>query len=461
MVDKLRGSTTISTEIRSYQTDAISRKSLARATVAARSSKIEQRDVEVTQTQPHIITRHSNKFLQISTTFPVMATFIPGVPEVDVPDVPNTTYTTGVLYVEAKLEAGAPISVSLYDPDIMGKTTQVTVFNATTGETEFLTLTRLDNDLFRGSMPTFLCRYKGEDFDGFLNLQPTDTIKIIYRDGRLSDGEPGTVTHVAQVISSVPVPLMFVRRAAGRDTAVGITLKALPDGAIPRVRVHDVQTATVRDILLTYWAAGEYYGTLVPTDLSPNIKIGDVLVFEYEYQDIFGVSVTATERCVIGTGETEGLLSAPTSVARGSELVIQLDDPDVDTDFIDVVVSGNTTDKFVRLRLMRVAIGSGLYRYADVLPSLFDNDHAITVTYADTSAGTPKLIQRITAITDIAAPPVTGPVVVPDTPTNEVEQLALQMEINGLFVLNGRFSGIIKLRAVNNETVRCSITQAS
>lgn len=460
MVDKLRGSTTINTEVRSYQTDAISKKSLARATVAARSSKIEQRDVEVTQTQPYIITRHSNKFLQISTTFPVLATFIPGVPEVDVPDVPSTTYTTGIIYAEAVLEAGMPITVSLYDPDLTGTTTQVTVFNATTGETEFLTLTRLENDLFRGSMPTFLCRYKGDDFDGFLNLQPTDTIKIIYRDGRFSNGEPGTVTHVAQVISSVPVPALFVRRAAPVDAVVGISLQGLPASNVPMVRVSDLQTSTVRDITLSF-IDGEYRGSIVPSELVSTITVGDVLLFEFTYTDIFGMPATVTNRCVIGTGETVGTLTTPATIERSAVFSIDLDDPDVDVPYVDLVISGNTSNQFVRWRALRVATGSGLYHYSAALPPLFDNDHAITVTYADTSAGTPKLVQRIIAITDIAAPPVTGPVIVPETPTNEVEQLALQMEINGLFILNGRFSGIIKLRAVENETVRCSITQAS
>lgn len=461
MVDKLRGGNTINTEIRTYVTDAVGRKGAARATVAARSTNIEQRDVEVTQTQPYIIARHSNKYLQISTTFPVLATFIPGVPEVDVPDVPSTSYTTGILYAEKTLEAGQPISVSLHDPDIAGATAQVTVFNATTGETEFLTLTRLSNGLYRGAMPTFLCRYKGEDFDGFLNTQPTDTIKIIYRDGRLSNGEPGTVTHVAQVISSVPVPELFVRRAAGLDQFVSISAKGLPEGTVPLVRVTDQKTSTVRDVLLTYGTGGEYVGRIVPIEMVPSLVIGDVLLFELSYKDIFGVQTVATDRCVIGNGETEGILTAPAFVNLGGEVTVELDDPDVDSDFVDVVVSGNTSGKFLRWRLLRVALGSGLYRLTNTLPGLFDNDHAITVTYADTSVGSPKLIQRVTEIKDVATPDP-GPVIVPEVPAaNEVEQLALQMEINGLFVLNGRFSGIIKLRAVNNETVRCSITQAS
>lgn len=460
MVDKLRGGNTINTEIRTYVTDAVGRKGAARATVAARSSKIEQRDVEVTQTQPFIIARHSNKYLQISTTFPVLATFIPGVPELDVPEVPNTSYTTGILYAEPTLEAGAPISVSLYDPDIAGATAQVTVFNATTGETEFLTLTRLENGLYQGALPSFLCRYKGEDFDGFMNTQPTDTIKILYRDGRMSNGEPGTVTHIAQVISSVAVPKLFVRRAAGIDQFVSISLQDVPEGTVPMVRVVHQRTATALDVLLVY-GNGEYVGRVVPLDMVPSLAIGDVLRFEFQYKDIFGVQVTAVENCVIGNGETEGELHVQHTVARGGEMIVELDDPDIDVPYVDLVVSGNTTNKFERWRLLRVATGSGWYRYVTTLPALFDNDHAITVTYADTSAGAPKLIQRITEIKDVAAPEP-GPVIVPDVPTtNDVEQLALQMEINGLFVLNGRFSGIIKLRAVHNETVRCSIMQAS
>ncbi|MNU95799.1 hypothetical protein D3C71_858220 [compost metagenome] len=163
----------------------------------------------------------------------------------------------------------------------------------------------------------------------------------------------------------------------------------------------------------------------------------------------------------MGTGETEGVLTAPATVQRGGEIVLKLDDPDVDVPYIDLVVSGNQSNQFTRWRALRLATGSGLYSYTALVPALFDNDQALTVTYADSSAGTPKLVQRVIAITDVAAP-TPGPVVVPEEPeANTVEQLALQMEINGLFTLNGRFSGIVKLRAVHNETVRCSIVQAS
>lgn len=460
MSDKLRGGTTISTEHRTYLIDAISKKSLARATVATRSSKIEQRDVEVTQTQPHIITRHSNKFLQITTTFPVIATFIPGVPEIDVPEVPSTTYTTGIIYADATLEAGDPILVSLYDPDISAATAQVTVFNATTGETEFLVLTRLDNGLYRGELRTFLCRYKGEDFDGLMNNQPTDTIRIIYNDGRGSNGEPVAVTHQATVISSVPVPSLFVRRAAPVDGVVSVSILGLPGGMIPVVKITDTLSGQTVFGSLNY-IDGAYTTTFVPESFFPNITITDVLLVEYEYLDIFGSPTTITQRCVIGSGETEGVLTAPLTVQRGSEFTVKLDDPDVDVPYVDLVISGNESNQFVRWRATRLAPGSGLYSYTTVIPALFDTDPAITVTYADSSAGTPKLVQRSIAIKDVAAP-LPGPVIVPDALVeNTVDQLALQMEINGLFTLNGRFSGIIKLRAVHNETVRCSIVQAS
>ncbi|MNQ36669.1 hypothetical protein D3C85_501940 [compost metagenome] len=460
MSDKLRGGTTISTEHRTYLTDAISKKSLARATVSARSSKIEQRDVEVTQTQPYIITRHSNKFLQISTTFPVIATFIPGVPELDVPEVPNSTYTTGIIYADATLEAGDPILVSLYDPDISAATAQVTVFNATTGETEFLTLTRLDNGLYRGELRTFLCRYKGEDFDGLMNNQPTDTIRIIYNDGRGSNGEPVAVTHQATVISSAPVPSLFVRRAAPVYGAVNVSLQGLPVGSAPTVSITDTLSGQKVYRTLNEFD-GEYATAFIPEVVFPAIVVGDVLLIEYAYPDIFGDVTTITQRCVMGTGETEGVLTAPATVQRGGEIVLKLDDPDVDVPYIDLVVSGNQSNQFTRWRALRLATGSGLYSYTALVPALFDNDQALTVTYADSSAGTPKLVQRVIAITDVAAP-TPGPVVVPEEPeANTVEQLALQMEINGLFTLNGRFSGIVKLRAVHNETVRCSIVQAS
>ena len=89
MSDKLTGATTIVTETRSYLIDSVSKKGMKRSSVSARSNKVVQEDVEVTLTQPHVITRHSNKHLQISTTFPVRAVFIPGVPEVETPPKPG------------------------------------------------------------------------------------------------------------------------------------------------------------------------------------------------------------------------------------------------------------------------------------------------------------------------------------------------------------------------------------
>lgn len=456
MSDKLRGATTISTEVRTYLTDSLSKKSLARATVAARSAKLTQLDVEVTQIQPYTITRHSNKYLQISCAFPVMATFIPGTPEVEVPLVPGSVYTTGVLYVEELLEAGQPILVSLYDPDLVAKTVQVTVFNATTGETETLVLTRLDNAMYQGKLLTVIARCRGVDFDAVLNVQPNDTIRVIYNDGRGSLGEPVQVIHNSSVFSSAIAPKLFVRRSAApfADVTVGIV------GAVgvPVVTVTNRSDLVSHNLPVSFTGV-EYLATFKPANLWPNITEGDVLLFEYTYLDIFGSAAQATASCLINTGETVGTLTVPATIQRGYDFTILLDDPDVDVPYVDLVISGTQTGVFTRWRALRQAIGSGKYVYTTALPPLFDRDTSITVTYADTVNGAPKLVQQIIPIETTSIDPL-PPVVVPEVPAF-VEQLAMQMEINGLFVLNGRFSGTIMLRAVENEIVRCSITQAS
>jgi hypothetical protein len=456
MSDKLRGSTTISTEVRTYLTDSLSKKSLARATVAARSAKLVQQDVEVTQIQPHTITRHSNKYLQISCAFPVMATFIPGTPEIEYPVIPGSTYTTGVLYVDDMLEAGQPLLVSLYDPDVASRTVQVTVFNATTGETETLVLSLLDNGMYQGKLLTCIARCKGVDFDAVLNMQPNDTIRIIYNDGRGALGEPVQVIHNASVFSSVVAPEIFVRRSASpvSDVTVGIVGVI----GIPVVTVTNRTTNVSHNLPVTFNGL-EYLTVFKPVNLWPDIAIGDVLLVEYTYLDIFGSAAQVTASCLINTGETVGTLTVPATIQRGYDFVVLLDDPDVDVPYVDLVISGTQTGVFTRWRALRQAIGSGKYVYTTALPPLFDRDTSITVTYADTVNGAPKLVQRIIPIETTSIAPL-PPVIVPDAPVL-VEQLAMQMEINGLFVLNGRFSGTIMLRAVENEIVRCSITQAS
>lgn len=457
MSDKLIGATTLVTEVRTYLIDSVSKKGMKRATVSARSNKVTQQDVEVTQTQPHVIARHSNKYLQIATTFPVRAVFIPGVPELETPVKPGTTYTDGIIYAESTVDVNESLVISLYDPDVVAKTVQVTVFNSTTGETEFLTLTQLPNGLYQGTLRLMLCLYKGEDFDGLMQTQPGDNLRVIYQDGRGAEGEPKTIIHNVKVTSVFTTPELTIRRSVRLGGTIGIVVRN--PGVNRLVRLVNTRTGVFASLVLTE-NGSHFQASADPVSLLSDVQLNDVLVAEYVYADLFGAQAAVTGTCTIGTGETAGVLSAPAIVKQGTTFLIQLDDPDVDGEYVDVVISGDQTNEYERIRLL--SDGKNLGRYSVLFPlaMFFEQDHSLTVTYADASVGVPKLVKLVVLIDRVVAPDV--PAIVPEAPVvNVAEQMAMQMEINGLFVFNGRFSGIIKLYAVNNEVVRCSIVQAS
>lgn len=460
-MDKLLGDTTVVTESRTYLVDRLGKKSAKRAMVSAKSSSISQLDVEVTRTKPHIITRNSNKFLQIATAFPVIAHFIPGPPDEEYPEEPGTTYTTGVIYAESEANVNAHLQIAVYDPDVVKDKLQVTVFNATTGETEYLTLDKIADSMYRSTIYVELQQLRGEDFDGIMHASPNDVLRVIYQDGRGSTGEPVNVVKNIAIVSAFQMPVLEVRRACPPNGRVGIALFAESIDT-PFVTLM-LQRTGERLVSYLMPADGGHWAQSV--DLSQNMmgaQEGDTLAVEYTFTDMYGSLQTFTKQTKITQQTTMGALVVPGSVQPTLEAVFRVDDPDVLTEYVDLVIAGKQTNKFVRVRAERVGLNTGIYEAKYVLGSIFDQDTTLTVTYADSNVGgSPTIIREEVPILR------SGPVQPepPEEPTEPepdvVQQIALQMEINGLFTLNGKFSGIVKLYAKEDETVRCSILQAS
>ena len=461
-MDKLLGDTTVVTESRTYLVDRLGKKSAKRAMVSAKSSSISQLDVEVTRTKPHTITRNSNKFLQIATAFPVIAHFIPGPPDEEYPEEPGTTYTTGVIYAESEANVNAHLQIAVYDPDVVKDKLQVTVFNATTGETEYLTLDKIADSMYRSTIYIELKPIRGEDFDGIMHASPDDVLRVIYQDGRGSSGEPVNVVKNITVVSAFQMPVLEVRRACPPNGRLGIALFAENNGSTPFVTLT-LQRTGERLVSHLMPADGGHWAHSV--DMSQHLidtQDGDTLTAEYAFDDMYGSLQTITKQIQITQQPTLGVLTVPANVQPTLEAVFRVDDPDVLTEYVDLVIAGKQTNKFVRVRANRVGLNTGIYEARYTLGSIFDQDTVLTVTYADSNVGgAPTIIRKETPILR------SGPVQPeqPETPsepeTDVVQQIALQLEINGLFTLNGKFSGIVKLYAKEDETVRCSILQAS
>ena len=462
MSDKLRGTSTVVTESRTFIVDSVSKKAVQRAAVSARSASIETRDVEVTQTQGHTIARHPNKYLSISTTFPVIATFIPGTPEDgSTPLPPETSYTSGIVYASDSVDVNSVLDVAVWDPDVSSPTLRVTVFNLVTGETEWLTLAMADNGMYRGTLRIELKRTKGEDFDQIMNASAGDKLRIIYQDGRGASGEPESITKDVGVTSSFVHPKLICRRNTPLSGILGIALKSAqqyqPIVMLTNMRSGETTLVTLARPADTLVDQGQFQ-----LDTLLGLELDDIITVEYRYTDEYGTSISLrTQTVIVGAlDETDGHLLAPSVIHPASPIDVGLDDPDMVAEYVDLVLSGDASNKFVRIRCTQLAPYTGIYQGQYMLENRFDNDQMLTLTYADSSNEVPKLVRQAILVERGPQPAnlATLAAMIAETPA---VQAALQLEINGLFILNGQFSGIIKLKAKENETVRCSIVQAS
>lgn len=460
LTDKLLGSKTLVTEHRTYLVDAIGKKGISRASTAARTDILEQKDVEVSRLKSHTITRSSKSFLQIATTFPVVAHFIPVPSSEDDVEQPDGSYTTAVVYADTSVLAGSTMSIAVFDPDLAVDKIQITVFNATTGETEFVTLSRIGAGMYRGEIPTVLKRFRGEDFDCILNVSPGDRISLIYGDGRDASGSPRNVIKHVTIDTDFIEPTLMVRRAIRPDGILGVCVHGTKE-VIPEVTVTNMRNG--ENTRLQLRQVGDRYQGFMEVARSIILQEGDSLRVSFTYSDQYGqpASIEAFST-VVSSGETAGILNVPDVITPTAAILIDLDDPDVTTDYVDLILTGEQTNTFTRLRATRMAEYVGRYQLSYKLDTVrFTNDTSLTITYTDMVAGAPKLLRkRIVIDRSVAAPQQpTTPV---EAPTEEsVQQMALQMEINGLFTLNGSFNGLIKLYARDNQIVRCSIIQAS
>ena len=460
MNDKLLGSKTLVTEHRTYLVDAIGKKGVGRGSVSTRTQFVEEKDVEVTRLRPYIISRSSKRFLQIKTTFPVIAHFIP-VPENDLePEQPDGSYTTAVIYADNEVFVNSDLTIAVFDPDLVADKVRATAFNASTGETEFVDLLKIGDGMYRGTIPVKLLRMRGEDFDCVMNARNGDKLAIIYQDGRDATGEPRNIIKEIQVKSNFVTPVLMARRVVKADGYLGVcvhnTQELTPYVTVTNMRTNEFTSLSLNAVDTRYQGAVRLNGYM-------QLLEGDQLTVAFRYSDDYGELSILEQIVTVSYGDVNGIVTLPDTIKPNTQVVIGIDDPDVVTEYVDLVLSGDQTNAFSRLRATRLGDYLGVYQTNYVLEDKFKNDTSLTLTYTDTSSGVPKLVRKKMTVdrTVVVVPETPVDPTVPTEPSIVIEQMALQMEINGLFTLNGGFNGIIKLYAKLDETVRCSITQAS
>ena len=437
------GDTTLVTEHRLYRVNRNGRKSLTKAAVSARSANVVEEQFTVTQTEPHVIKKHANKHLTIKSEHPIRAVFRQGIPELEAtPIQPAPPYRTAKLNVrDITLNARNVVEV---EDDVAVTQVDVHVLNVRTGETEIVTCVRTGAK-FMGHYNVDYGQAAGTNFDECLRADYDDELVFQYLDGRNIDSVPETITVVKRIESAPLLPTLYVRSHVTLNDTIGIAVR---NAASTYVTVDCERLGFTRTILLR--PNGSIHEALLATNSILGAQEGDVIRVTTTATDIHNVTHTVTSNSSISHSE---IVEIEAIAELNTASSIRLRDPNLTGHTVGVLIERE--GDFVRVRLNRLAPYTGIYEgsWTPSEPGTYTlryvaagnavHDHVIVVAEQDTEVK-PELPE---------CPPQ---IEVPIYGQNQVE-----MEINGLFTLNGRFSGAVYLYAVEDEMVRCSVVHSS
>lgn len=430
--------TTVVTETRTFTVTRKGRKNVERVAVSARSSDVSTQVIEVRQDQPYVIRKHPRKLLQINSEFPLRAVFVQGNSE-DAEDLPDEDqYTTGVIYADP-LVLNSLNTISVYDPDEASQVLNLVAFNMVTGETENVTLESVGLGMYRGELRVVAKRERGTDFDGCMGAADHHSVKLQYKDSRTSAGLPAVIEAVVNVSTQSVAPMLVARRTVRLGETMGVALFNAPTND---PEVHVLAGGDRHRVSLSH-NGKVHAGSIDALDFS----VGDEIEFQFQWLDEYGEAQTLTRICRIVEGDTEAQLSA---AIVDNRINVLLEDPDLVGETVGVVVVEGE-DKFSRVRLYRVAPHVGLYEGQFYAPA------SVEVRYVD---GAVVHSQRIDLPEGEPAPEPPSDDK-PAAPEQSAMYSQVEFIINGLFVLNGSFSGIVRLYALEDESVRCSLVHAS
>lgn len=475
---------TIVTEIKSFIVDTVSRSGVFRQTVSARvpdDGTLRQQDVNVSKTKTfEVLDTHAA--VGILCPEPVKIIMIQ-TGEVEIPEEPEEPeLQLGEIVAPAALVAGRLLTVSVTDPDLPAAqlTLDVTVFNTTTGETETLSLNRMSNRTFTGSMQTMMFPTKGEDFDGSMNVAHDQLVRVIYRDLTTPTANVQTVEATIPVIS----PYVDSRVTANsfifpdRPIAIMVEDKDVAGAVAAYVTVTNINTGEVEVAVLTEIQSGVFTAEL-PTRLAEfpqtddgvlDVSVGDTLVVEFTDERAIEEPTKTVEVEVREDQSVAGLMSIQEEATVTTNLSVTAYDYNLaGQPYIIVPISNVRTSSVIMLECYEVQPNTGIFFGQLQLKQGNTSGQILGVEVGDTlrcvyvdsnNEHMPVFVERYVTIVEDA--PVDPPVVVPpeeDEEEDPPESIlgAVEIKVNGLFFFNGEFTGRIRIVGLKDELTRCSI----
>lgn len=477
---------TVVTEVKAFIVDTVSRSGVFRQSVSARvpdNSVFRTQDINVSKTQ-HFDLEEVVGVMGILSPEPVriVMTQIREVENQEPIEPAPPVYTLAELNTGSLLIAGNYLNVSLTDPDIDQIITHVdvTAYNEDTGETDVVTLVRSDEQTFVGRIPTAKSFVKGNDFNGIMNVEHDQKVRIIYRDRLTPDGID------TDVISTILVESPF------EDSVITSLEFVFPERNIP-VLVEDadvsgrgtivaqatnLRTSEVEDVQLTEQSPGIFMGQL-PTraefDNLSNDGVMDVLVndtIELSFTDPNALtSPTTTKEVLIrAVHPVNGTLTGPEIALSDSVVTLELNDYNVaGSSEVVVPISNLRTSEYELVKFTEAVPNTGQFiGKLTLAEGQFENNSGqlgvanndtIQAVYLDSSSTESALmrVEHDITISVAQVSPAPSQANTNEESTVPMTNSTVEMVVDGLFFLNGQFPGRTRIYGLNDDLTRCSL----
>lgn len=480
---------TVVTEIKSFVVDTVARVSTFRQSVSARvpgDSILSNSDFNVSLTQDKVFDDVKG-VVGIHTPEPVRVQLIQ-TGSVEEPEEPEPVGPmTAVLACAPTVKAGSSIIVSLTDTDLplIQKTTEVTVFNASTGETEKLILNRKDDVSFSGQIATSKNVGKGDDFDDVLNVEARQYVRVLYTDPTGEDGNAVTVEAGIDIESPFvdsdlrSVPFIY----PGKRVPVLVTDADLAGQITTEATLINTRTNERETVVLTEVEDGTFYGNIrtraetAPTDGDNvlDVIVGDTLAVTF-FDEQFDVDPeTSVSIEVHETKNVNGIITsgAPEAEVNAEIEFIMTDYNQSGIPYLDLPISNLNTNEYEMVRFVEVrphfGVFKGTLRTTD--QDSQNNDGMLKVktgdvvqaVYVDNNSvgGAPLRVSHDVTIIEPVVPVALEPVsIVPAVPSGldtAESTRTVEMIVDGLFFLNGNFPGKVRVVGLKDDLTRCSV----
>lgn len=460
---------TIVTEIRQTVVDAVRRASAGHQSVACEilDTTLNQLDVVIGPDNSYTL-KDVRQYLSISTPYPIglELTAFGEIPQVE-ERAEQKQFTTATMEVEPVL-AGQFINVAVFDPDLFGTTVNVECFNTNSGETEYVTLHCVRKNEYRGFLQTQNSIEAGINFDGTMYCKHADILRFSYTDPHNEHGLSQEIVQDVAVVSPV------------KATEIMVQTYVVP-GEKLRIAIYNGSNIPFQNFTVTNETTGSVIdGMLEPAPESPNVLIGEIalgvddtgdelgvdinhaLTITYTNgNDSTGISQVITATAVVKEPQTiVGHIKVAPTAKMYSALEVEVSDFDLFSSAVEVFVTNIRTNISVPVELLEVWPGMSIFRGSvTVLPTFGLPGDTLEITYSDYGVDGTAIL---TAETVVASHVEHVDPVIEETPEPVDISISkpVQLTINGLFLLNGSFAGTLKLSALDNNDVRCTIIKA-